>query len=305
MRCFLTGAAGFLGSATARRLLDRGHVVAGLTRPGSSRFRLSDVEANIEWIEGSLSDVDDLKDRIAAFAPDTVIHVGWTGVAGADRDDPTQFRNVEIAVRLAAIAREIGCGTFIGIGSQAEYGRFEGPVAETAPTNPTSFYGIAKLAAARATEQLCERGGIRWAWLRVFSLYGPRDHGSWLIPSLITRVARGERPSLTRCEQTWDFLHVDDAAAAIVDVAETDAAAGVFNLAAGSAPPLLETARLLRDMVDPAVPLGIGEVSYRPNQIMRFEADVSRLAAATKWKPSRSLEDGLRETVLWMRDHEH
>lgn len=301
MRCLLTGATGFLGAAVARRLVERGHTVAGVSRSGADRSRLGAVADRVAWIEGSLDDVEAFGGALKAFAPDAVIHSGWTGVAGADRNAPSQFRNVETSARLAELAGAAGCRTFIGIGSQAEYGQFEGPVAESAPTRPSTYYGIAKLGALQATERACERSGMRWAWLRVFSLYGPRDHASWLIPFLIARVMRGEKPSLTGCEQTWDFLHVDDAAAAVVAVVESDAASGVFNLAAGVAPPLRETVCLLRDMVDPKVPLGIGEVPYASGQVMRFEADVARLRQATGWLPERDLAEGLRETIEWIR----
>jgi nucleoside-diphosphate-sugar epimerase len=57
----------------------------------------------------------------------------------------------------------------------------------------------------------------------------------------------------------------------------------------------------VRDLIDPNLPLGFGEIAFRPDQVMHLEADISRLAAAAQWQPATSLEDGLRQTVEWHR----
>ena len=57
----------------------------------------------------------------------------------------------------------------------------------------------------------------------------------------------------------------------------------------------------LRDVIDPSLPLGIGEIPYRPDQVMHLEADIARLTTATGWTSSTSLEAGLRQTVAWHR----
>jgi nucleoside-diphosphate-sugar epimerase len=55
--------------------------------------------------------------------------------------------------------------------------------------------------------------------------------------------------------------------------------------------------------VDPTLPLGFGEVAYRPDQVMHLQAETGRLRAATGWVPGRSLEEALRETVRWYLEH--
>ncbi|WP_044562275.1 NAD(P)-dependent oxidoreductase [Azospirillum sp. B4] len=297
MRIAITGASGFLGLPTARLLVDRGHTVAAMVR--SSARPLPGLEGRVSLIEGALEAVADLEGSLTSFQPDVVIHSGWAGVGGADRDRTAQLHNITAAGDLAAMAGRAGARCFIGIGSQAEYGPANRRVDEGQPPHPTTLYGVAKLASALATERICRQAGMRWAWLRVFSLFGPRDNPSFMIPSLIERIRQGQSPPLTGCEQRWDYLFVDDAAAAIVAVAESGDADGVFNLGAGDAPPLIETISRIRDLINPAVRLGVGEIPYRPDQVMHLEADVSRLIAATGWRPRTSLADGLGATVAW------
>ena len=151
------------------------------------------------------------------------------------------------------------------MGSQAEYGPKSNKLDETTSVDPTTLYGLGKnLATYQVTEAMCRLRRVRHAWIRVFSTYGPRDNPAWLIPSLIAKLQAGEVPELTKCEQIWDFLYVDDAADAIVDVAETRSPAGVFNLGSGEGRPLRDTVMLLRDLVRPGAELGIGKVAYRP-----------------------------------------
>lgn len=299
MRIAITGAAGFLGLAIAGRLASQGHAVAGIVRNGIDPARRRDLAALDRVIEGSIEAVGDLEAPLAEFQPDVLVHSAWAGVAGPARDSVDQLRNTVAAGELANLAARIGASAFIGIGSQAEYGPVSGAVDESRAPHPVSLYGIAKLSAALATERLCALGGLRWSWIRVFSVYGPRDNPRNLIPSLIEGIARGERPRLTACTQLWDYLYLDDAAAAVAEVVRHPEAAGLFNLGSGHAPPLVETVSRLRDLLDPAAPLGLGEIPYGPNPVLHLEADIARLTAATGWRPTTPLDEGLRATIAW------
>jgi nucleoside-diphosphate-sugar epimerase len=117
-----------------------------------------------------------------------------------------------------------------------------------------------------------------------------------MIQYLISALLRSERPSLTRCEQRWDYIFVDDVADALIRVVEANAT-GLFNLGAGIAYPLREVVEKIRDLIDPRLDLGLGEVPYRADQVMHLEADISDLQRETGWQPRVSLEDGIRQTV--------
>jgi UDP-glucose 4-epimerase len=160
------------------------------------------------------------------------------------------------------------------------------------------MYGAAKLAAAILTERLCDLGGVNHSWLRVFSTYGQDDNPDWMIPSLIRQLGRGVRPALTAGEQCWDYLYVDDAAAAFEAVAKTRLS-GIFNLGSGEAIPLRGLIERIRDIIDPSLDLGFGEIPYRPDQVIHLQANIDKLKANTAWAPETPLEKGLSDTIRW------
>ena len=298
MRVFATGASGFLGSYLVADLMARGHEVAVLLRPASSYWRLAPLQDRLHVIPGSLEHPDGLREPLEAFAPDAVVHMAWRGVAGSDRNSPVQALNVADTVGLAELAADVGAKIFVGAGSQAEYGPYDRAIREDDAPRPTTLYGMAKLAAGSMAMRLCEERGLRAAWLRIFSTYGPKDAEYWLIPSMIRNLRSGQPMALTACEQRWGFLHARDAASAFSLAITHDAASGLFNVGSADAPPLRETVTRLRDLVRPGAALGFGELAYRPDQVMVLAADVSRMLALG-WKPEVPLDEGLRETVEW------
>jgi nucleoside-diphosphate-sugar epimerase len=240
---------------------------------------------------------------IAKFAPDTVIHLAWYGVANRYRNDPLQLDNLHSCRELLRIAHRVGVSHWIGLGSQAEYGPWDQQIDEETPTQPTTLYGATKLCAFLLAKHLSTQFEMRFIWLRLFSAYGPVDDQGWMIPYLILSLLQGERPSLTEGTQYWDYLYVTDVADAIYLTAATPDASGVFNLGSGKAYSIRAIIERIRDMIDPSLPLGFGEVPYRPDQIMHLQADISRLQQATGWSPQVSLDEGLRRTVESFREN--
>jgi UDP-glucose 4-epimerase len=297
MKVFVTGGTGFLGGAVVSALLARGHDCAVLTRRPLGETRLAQLAPRLVAIEGDLFAPESYRKALGAYAPDAVVHAAWRGADGASYDDIAQFDNVAATAHLVDAAIAAGASAIVGIGSQAEYGPKESVMREDDPAQPTTFYGIAKLAACLALSSRCAAKGVRGAWGRVFSLYGAGDDDRRFLSMLIHAFREGRAPDLTPCEQIWEFLHVDDAAAAIVSLVETKEAEGVFNIGSGAPAPLREIVTRLRDRLAPAVAPGFGRIAYRHDQVMRLEADISKLRAATGWAPMLSLDAGLDRTL--------
>ena len=300
-RILVTGATGFIGARIAERLCARGHRLALLIRNPKATDRAAAIYEQCEIIVGDLQNKASYADALRAFGPDALLHAAWNGVAGADRNDPRQIANIAATATLLENAIAGGIDSFVGLGSQAEYGPLNRKLDEQAPTEPTTLYGHSKLVTCSVAEAMCRMKQVRHAWLRVFSVYGPRDNPAWLIPSLIAKLRAGKVPELTRCDQIWDFLYIDDAADAVVAVLE-DSAAGIFNLGSGAGRPLRETITLLRDIVRPGAELGFGRMPYRPDQVMHLEADIARLHDETGWRPQMELGAGLEATARWFAE---
>lgn len=304
MKVLLTGASGFVGSWVLHTLLAEGrHQVVITLRPGSDAWRIRHLLPQVSVEPVALDDSPAVSALLARQRPQAVLHLAWGGVAGAQRNYPAQWRNLSDALHLLEAAAAAGAQHWIGLGSQAEYGPCSQLIDEDTPTRPTTLYGSAKLATAQLALATGAVLGLRCAWLRLFSSYGPKDHGHWMIPSLIGALLRGERPAVTLGEQRWDYIHVRDVARAITAVLDAPEARGIFNLGSGQALPLRQTIEALRDRVAPGAPIGFGEVPYRADQVMHLQADIRRLQQATGWSPRVGLAEGMDETVAWYRDN--
>ena len=296
-RAFVTGASGFIGAAVVRRLLSQGWDVAVLQRGSSLGQRLHGLEPRLRAIASGGDNVAGFAGQLREWQPQAVFHLGWAGVGNVHRNDAAlQLGNVQFACELATVCAGCGVQHFIGAGSQAEYGPKRVLITESECATPTTLYGAAKLSACVLTQRICELAGLRHAWLRIFSTYGLGDNPDWLLPSLIRQLLAGQRPSLTACEQTWDYLHVDDAAAAFEAVAACSAT-GIFNLASGVELPLRQVIEMVRDLVNPQGELGFGEVAYRPDQVMRMQVCVNSLKLQTGWNCCINIIDGLSKLI--------
>lgn len=296
MHVLVSGSTGFLGSWVVGDLLAHGHRVTVLVRAGSDMWRLAEYASRLERVTAAIEDHDVLRTAVRAVAPDAVAHLAWRGVDKTHRNDPSQDTNVADSVAFVDIAADAGARVFVGAGSQAEYGPYPRAIREDDLTRPTTRYGQAKLEAFNKASIRVGQRGIRFGWLRVFSAYGPKDNPGGLIPDLIQSLRNREKMSLTGCEQRWGFIHARDVAAAFRLVIENEQARGAFNVGSPDAPLLRETITYLRDRIAPDVELGIGEIPYRPDQVMTLQADVSRLRSIG-WSPTVVFEDGIRETI--------
>jgi UDP-glucose 4-epimerase len=297
MRCIVTGASGFLGSWLVRQLLERGHSVIVLMRGVPQRRRVGDWLERVRIVKGSIESAEYLCERLADEPIDAFFHLAWSGVTAEYRDGTEQISmNVVGCLKMWELARDIGCKHWIGLGSQAEYGPTGKVLHEDLAASPATAYGVAKLACGLLTGKLSELAGIRHTWVRLLAVYGPGDDPKHLIPSVIQTLCAGRKPALTRGEQQWDYLYVEDAAKALSSIAEAGAT-GTLNLSAGKTVQIRRLVEMIRDFVDPHLPLGFGDIPYTADQLMHLEADIGRLHSATGWHPETPLQEGLRRTV--------
>jgi UDP-glucose 4-epimerase len=295
MRVVVTGSSGFLGSWICRVLAER-HEVTALVRPSSDIYRLQGIDGlRIERRESA-----DWAAFISAAKPDALVLADWWGVGNQDRNDERQSDNIERMERLAVAARDAGVGLVIGVGSQAELGPVSNRITEDLPDNPTTKYGEAKVAARKAAQQVLEGSATRFAWLRIFSTYGPSDTDTWLIPQLIDTLTKGEVMDLTKGEQEWSYLHAFDLARAFEAVIDNETMSGVINVGNPKTIILKDAIHIIADKLSAQHLLGFGNMDYRPDQVMKLEPACESLTAIG-WKPIVSFENGSAQTIQWLQ----
>ena len=294
-KIIVTGATGAVGSAVVRRALARDIQVTCIVHKGSKRLSNLPQDNRVGIVECNLADYRTLE-MDGEF--DAFIHLSWEKTFGASRDDAeVQARNIQYTLDAAQLAHRCGCTVFVGAGSQAEYGIQEVDLTPDLPVKPESGYGIAKYAAGKLSAMLCKNLGMRQCWVRILSVYGPYDGENSLISYLIREFKSGNSPQLTKCEQMWDYLYADDAADAILAVAEKGVDGKAYPLGSGNGRRLSEYVEDIKHAINPSLTVQFGAKEYYPHQPMHLVADISALIEDMGWKPVYSFNEGLKHFV--------
>lgn len=295
-RAIITGATGAIGTALIDELIRHKAEILLFLRKDSSR---NDVIPNHPLITKKFCSLSELAEaeNDSGKQYDVFYHFAWEGTSGSSRQDMRlQNRNVTYALDAVELAKKYGCHTFIGAGSQAEYGRFDGNLQPDTPTFPENGYGIAKLCAGLMTRIRAKQLDMRHVWVRVLSVYGPRD-GQSMIMSTIQKLQSGSAAEFTKGEQLWDYLYSADAAEAFRLIGEKGVDGKTYVLGSGQARPLAEYIRILARTLNSEQLVRLGAIPYAEKQVMHLCADISELTKDTGWQPRVCFEDGIRLTA--------
>lgn len=279
--------------ALANYALSRGDEVTVIVNPASKRLDKVPCGANV-----LKCDLADYKALSCDLNADIFFHLAWEKTTSGGRDDVySQLKNVEYSLDALNLAKRLGCKCFVGTGSQAEYGKVSKDLSGNTPTNPESGYGIAKYTAGKMCALLAKNLGLRFCWTRILSIYGENDNPNSLISYVIDTLLKGEKPSLTKCEQVWDYMYADDCARALYLVGEKGLDGKTYVLGSGEKRKLCDYVRAVRDAINPNLPLGFGEKEYYPHQPMYLCADTTDLQKDLGFVLGVTFEQGIEKTI--------
>lgn len=294
-RAIITGSTGAIGTALINELINNNIEVLVFTREDSKRNNNIPRDSLVTIEYCSLNELSK-KNNDSGLEYDVFFHLAWEGASGPKRHDPeTQRKNIEYAIDAVECANRFGCTKFIGVGSQAEYGRVETTLKPDTPCNPENEYGKAKLEAGFKTRERAHELGMQHNWIRVLSIYGKNDGENSLISYLVNRLRNNESPEVTMCEQTWDYLFSEDAASAIRMIAEKGIDGKTYVLGSGQPKKLKEYVEILKEHISPNTEVKYGAKPYPDKQVMYLVADISDITNDTGWTPTTSFEDGVNK----------
>ena len=274
-KVFITGITGFLGSNIADYLIGEGHDVIAIYRANSSRDLCLNYINKITWILHDEN--DEWVNSVIKQEPEIVIHAAWLGVGHADRDLwECQFLNVGFLQQILFIAQKSCSKKFIGLGSQAEYGVFNGCIDETHPLNAVEAYGHVKIICSEIVKQFCLYNKIDWYWLRLFSFFGKGESEKWLIPSVIKKIIFNDDIDLTLGEQKYSYLYVNDLGLAINKIIMSQDNCGIYNISGKVLIALKDLIENIKNSINPEFNLIFGKIPYRHNQSMHLQGDPTK-----------------------------
>ena len=295
MKAIVTGASGMIGIALINILLEENYEIIAIVRPNSKKIKNLPNNDKINIVECDLANLNSLSDCFSNC--DLFFHFGWIGTSGDARDDThIQLKNIEYTLDAVNLAKNSGCNTFIGAGSQAEYGLTNEKLSPSTPINPITGYGIAKYAAGKLSKMLSQQFGIKHCWGRILSVYGPGDNNS-MIMSCINSILDNKKFDTTKGDQKWDYLYSEDCARAFFAIAKKGKDGAVYTIGSGESNPLREYIEKIRDIINPNFKIGFGNIDYYPNQVMYLCADISKLTEDTGFIPQVSFEEGIENII--------
>lgn len=302
MKCIVvTGATSMIGTALIEECLKNQVTVYAVVRKDSSKLSRLPSDEKLHLVEGELEELDQIPKRIPEKC-DTFYHIAW-GFTGENRNRSTELQSRNIGCTLEAVkaAHALGCRRFIGAGSQAEYGPMDlDRISPDSPVHPTTPYGASKLAAGQLAMLLCKELGMECIWPRIFSIYGIYEKETTMIASGLRKMLAREKTEFTPAMQRWDYLYSKDAGRAYYLIGEKGRDQAVYCVGSGKARPLKEYIEIMAALTG-TEETGIGAKPYPPGAVMNLCADTDSLCRDTGFEPQYTFEEGIRETIAWLR----
>lgn len=293
MKIFITGTTGYLGFHIACQCLAEGHQVLCLRRSTSKSLFDEEQEHLIQWVTINEEKWENI---VKAFAPEVLIHAAWGGVRGSGRENfDIQKQNILMTNQIFTL---YPYQQIIAIGSQAEYGYYEGHVNEEHELHPTTRYAIAKCAVLHELQTYCEKNNIEWQWIRVFTVFGEKQTGG-LISLAINNCKQGKESfDTTEGEQVYSYLYAKDFARAICHVIGAQGKSGIYNISQPleehSNKDILET---IKAMMGSNIQNKYGAVPYTKDQIMLMSGTVDKFEKAFGKIPHTDFKVALQNTI--------
>ena len=322
MRVLVTGAAGYIGSVVAERLLAQGHAVAAFD--DLSQGHRAAVPARAGFFEGDLRDRDRLAEVMSSVRPDAVVHLAAEALVGESVTEPAKFFQVNVAggLNLLDAMRAVRVRRLVFSSTAAVYGEPEAiPIREDAPLRPVNAYGASKLAFERALPWYASAYGLRHVSLRYFNACGATaERGEHHVPethliAILLEVALGLRSEIRIFGSDYDtpdgtcirdYVHVGDIADAHLQALDRidRIESGAFNLGNGtgfSNEEVVEAARRVTGHPIPAL-----AADRRTGDPARLVASAERAREVLGWSPRhRTLDEMIATAWAWRKDRLH
>lgn len=313
-KVLVTGADGFIGSHLTEMLLEKGYSVKAFTFYNSFN--------NWGWLdtlpEKKLSEINifsgDIRDpngvREAMKGIDMVFHLAALIAIPFSYHSPDSYvdTNIKGTLNVLQAARELETEKIMITSTSEVYGTAKYvPIDEKHPFQGQSPYSATKIGADRLAESFYRSFRLPAAIVRPFNTYGPRQSARAVIPTIITQLLAGKTEiKLGMLTPTRDFNYVKDTAEGFIAIAESDKTVGEeINIASQREISIGDLASEIIKQINPNAELICDEQRIRPekSEVNRLLGSNEKIQKLTNWKPRYSLEQGLGETIEWVRQN--
>lgn len=300
-KAIVTGANGFIGTAICRKLSDQGVKVIAMIRNEEENIEAIKNLPGLKIVYCDLSEFRNLAKIIPDRDIDVLYHLAWVGTAGPLRGDvDVQMHNVQYTCDTIKACAELDCSRVVFASSIMEYEIASIMETEGIPGINT-LYSSAKVAANYMARTLTGSLGIAYIRAVISNIYGPGEMSPRLVNTSIRKLLKGEHCAFSAGEQMYDFIYIDDAAEAFTAIGEKGIANRTYYIGSLNPRPLKNFLTELRDQVDPAIEIGLGEIPFHGVSLSYDEFDIEAVKKDTGFIPAVSFAEGIRNTVEWIK----
>lgn len=309
----VTGAGGFIGSHLVEALVHHGASVRALVHYnalnsiGNLRFLPADVLDAVEIVSGDVTDSGSLEHAVAGTA--YVFHLAALIAIPYSYRAPQSYicTNILGTTNVLREAMRADVHKIVHTSTSETYGTAQyTPIDEQHPLQGQSPYSASKIGADKIAESFFCSFGTPVATVRPFNTYGPRQSQRAIIPTIISQMLWNEQVRLGLLSPIRDFTFVKDTVAGFLAVAESEKAIGrVINIGSGNGISVSSLCAKISTLLKIEKPVVEEEERLRPKTSEVYELLCNAEVAATLcgWKPQTSLDEGLRQTIAFMRAH--
>lgn len=296
------GASGFIGANLFKTIASYRSDVYAVVRK-EKNWRLIDFSDD-QVIAVDLTDPIASKNLVANISPQTVFDlIAYGAYSFEEQSEKIYETNFFSLVRLVQLLSKKSIAAFIHAGSSSEYGLNSAAPQEISLCEPNSDYAVSKLSAANYLQFVGKQKSFPCAHLRLYSVYGPLEDTSRLIPNAIKFALRGELPPFVSANTSRDFVYIDDVCAAFIMCAaqmNLNLYGEIFNIGSGQKTTITHLAEVLKNTFDVKVEPKFGSMDARIWDLPDWFSNSNKAEQVLGWKSSTNLEDGLRLTSQWV-----
>ncbi|MBI5929245.1 MAG: SDR family NAD(P)-dependent oxidoreductase [Chloroflexi bacterium] len=305
-RAIVTGATGFVGASLTRRLLQLGHEVHLLLRPEYAAWRIEGIRTNVHLHIVDFSDAPTLQTIIRHIQPDWIFHLAAYGAYSNQANWRQMIEtNLTGTANLLEACLATGFEAFINTGSSSEYGFKDYPPSENDWLDPNSHYALTKAAATHFCRFTAQKQQVHVPTLRLYSVYGPYEEPTRLIPILAIKGLQGQLPPLVNPTIARDYVYVEDVNDAYLLAATqpNQELGAVYNVGTGVQTSLDEIVAIARQVLAIEAEPQWGSMPDRAWDTSVWVANNAKIQTDLGWQPRYSVPDGFQEFVNWLAAH--
>jgi NAD dependent epimerase/dehydratase len=315
-KVLITGSEGFIGSHLTEKLVERGAKVTALVQYNSFNNwgwieTLEDhIKKEIEVYTGDIREYDNMSRVIQG--KDIVFHLAALIAIPYSYQSPAAYvrTNVEGTLNVMESCRVHGIEKVVHTSTSETYGTaLYVPIDEKHPLQGQSPYSASKIGADKMVESYYRSFNLPVATIRPFNTYGPRQSARAVIPTIISQILAGKKNiKLGTLSPTRDFNYVKDTAEGFIKMAEVDESVGqVINVGTNNEISIGDLVKKIIKLTGKEVTIECEESRLRPekSEVNRLWCDNSKAREILNWCPAYTLEEGLMETIEWIKANMH